>query len=247
MKDETINLKYFENIDSYDKAYLLGFIAADGAIVHYKKTNVKTLTITIHSKDIAVLELLKSELNSSLSVKNITVSSKSIKSYKLDVDHKRFSTSRKEIIKDIEKYGISSNKSLTMPDIISNIPKEYRKAFIIGYFDGDGCFVDSLVNVKKQYLRKDGTTTISFKKRYNSQISIKGTYEFLKGIVNELEISSYSLKKTKGQNIDTLIIIKNSDIIKFYECYEHCNFFLGRKKDKFARKILQVRTISSSL
>jgi len=59
MKDKTINVNYFNKIDSYNKAYLLGFIAADGAIVQNKGFNTKTLTITIHAKDIAILELLK--------------------------------------------------------------------------------------------------------------------------------------------------------------------------------------------
>lgn len=30
MKDFTINTQYFKEINSYNKAYLLGFIAADG-------------------------------------------------------------------------------------------------------------------------------------------------------------------------------------------------------------------------
>ena len=55
MKDSTINTQYFKKINSYNKAYLLGFIAADGAIVQNKGYSTKTLTITIHAKDIAVL------------------------------------------------------------------------------------------------------------------------------------------------------------------------------------------------
>jgi hypothetical protein len=246
MKDSTINTQYFKEINSYNKAYLLGFIAADGAIVQNKGYSTKTLTITIHAKDIAVLELLKSELNSSLNIKSITFKSKSLSSYKLDVNHKRFSTSKKEIIQDLEEVGLTSNKSLTMPNLVVNIPKAYRKAFILGYFDGDGCFVDSFVNKKKkrfnvkgEYLRTDEYLG------YNSQISIKGTEQFLLGIVQELSIESYHLKQISGQNIHTLTIIKNCEILKFYDCYNHCDFFLQRKKDKFTRKIAQVQTISS--
>ena len=150
MKDQTINTQYFKEINSYNKAYLLGFIAADGAIVQNKNTNTKTLTITIHAKDIAVLELLKSELNSSLNIKDITSKSKSLQSYKLDVNHKRFNTSKKEIIQDLESYSLTSNKSLTMTNLIVNIPTQYKKAFILGYFDGDGCFIDSKVVRKRK-------------------------------------------------------------------------------------------------
>ena len=245
MKDQTINTQYFKEINSYNKAYLLGFIAADGAIVQNKNTNTKTLTITIHAKDIAVLELLKLELNSSLNIKDINYKSKSLQSYKLDVNHKRFNTSKKEIINDLESYGLTSNKSLTMPNLILNIPKNYRKAFILGYFDGDGCFIDSKVTRKRKYLKKDGSISEYIGKKYNSHISIKGTKEFLQGIVDELQIQSYNIKQISNQNIYTLIIIKNLDILKFYDCYNYCDFYLQRKKDKFTRKIIQVQTISS--
>ena len=246
MKDLTINLNYFDTIDSYNKAYLLGFIAADGAIVSTSKTsNVKALTITIHAKDVQVLELLKTELNSSLTIKNITYKSKSLKSYKLDVNHKRFSIARKELINSLLLIGIGQNKSLSMPNIIVNIPKEYRKAFIIGYFDGDGCFVDSKVIRTRKHLKKDGTISIYKGEKWNSQISIKGTEQFLQGIVNELQILNFKITQIKNQKIHTLTIIKNSDILKFYNCYNYCDFYLQRKKDKFTRKIIQVQTISS--
>jgi hypothetical protein len=46
------NHSYFENIDSEDKAYFLGFIYADGSIV----TNGRnTLYIVIHTKDQHIL------------------------------------------------------------------------------------------------------------------------------------------------------------------------------------------------
>lgn len=247
MKDITINTQYFKEINSYNKAYLLGFIAADGAIVQNKGFSTKTLTITIHAKDIAVLELLKLELNSSLSIKNITSKSKSLSSYKLDVNHKRFTTSKKEIIQDLEKVGLTSNKSLTMPNLVVNIPKEYRKAFILGYFDGDGCFIDSKITRTRVYTKKDSSQSTYVGERYNSSISIKGTEQFLLGIVQELNINSYHLRQISGQNIHTLTIAKNGEILKFYDCYNNCDFFFQRKKDKFTRKIIQVQTISSPL
>lgn len=132
-----------------------------------------------------------------------------------------------------------------MLNIIKKIPQPYRKSFIIGYFDGGGCFINSLVTRKRFYTKKDGTVSVYTGKKYNSCISIKGTKEFLEGIVKELNIRNYTLKQLKNQKIYTLIIVKNCEILKFYDCYKHCEFFLKRKKNKFTRKILQVRTISS--
>lgn len=247
MIDTTVNLNYFREINSYNKAYLIGFIAADGSIVSAKNCFTKTLTITIHSKDVAILELLKQELNSSLSIKSINYKSKSLSSYKLNVDHKRFTISKKEIIRDLEKYGLTPKKSLIMPNLIVNIPINFRKAFIIGYFDGDDCFTDSYVKRIRYYTKKDNSLSEWIDYKWNSSLSIKGTDEFLQGIVDELNITNYNIRKISNQNIHTLTIIKNSEILKFYNCYNYCDFYLKRKKDKFTRKITQVQTISSPL
>lgn len=246
MKDTTINVNYFSVIDSSKKAYLLGFIAADGAIVSNKNTTTKTLTVTIHAKDASVLELLKSELNSSLSIKTIDYKSKALSSYKLEVDHRRFTTSRKEIIADLEKYGITERKSLSMTNLLQYIPEEFKDSFIVGYFDGDGCFVDSRISRYKKHTLKDGSTVAYATTSYNSSVSIKGTEEFLIGIVNHLRLDSFSLKQNRGQNIHTLVIGSNAGILKFYKLYDTCEVFLQRKKEKFTRKILQVQTISST-
>jgi hypothetical protein len=58
MKDLTINLNYFSVIDSSIKAYILGFIAADGAIVRNTNCSTKTLTITIHAKDVSIFTMM---------------------------------------------------------------------------------------------------------------------------------------------------------------------------------------------
>lgn len=181
-----------------------------------------------------------------MSIKDINYKSKSLNSYKIDVNHKRFTTSHKEIIKDLEKYGLTERKSLTMPDLLSFIPEEFKNSYIIGYFDGDGCFVDSIITRRKKHILKNGEECFYTSSSYNSSISIKGTEAFLSGIVNCLGLKSYSLKQNRGQNIHTLVIGSNEGILKFYKLYDNCEFFLQRKKEKFTRKILQVQTISST-
>ena len=54
------NVHFFDTIDSYAKAYIVGFIAADGALV--KTRTSTTLTITIKYEDKAILEFIKSEI-----------------------------------------------------------------------------------------------------------------------------------------------------------------------------------------
>ncbi len=245
MKDTTLNLDYFERIDSRNKAYFLGFIAADGAIVRNKGSNVRTLTITIHSKDRHLLEKFKEEINSSKPIYSITYKSKILSSYKLNVDHVRFTTSQRLFIENLENLGITSNKSLTMLDLLTSIPDEFKPAFIIGYFDGDGCFVDSFCVSPRKYKCKDGTITTHTYNHWVSLLSIKGTKEFLEPIPFWLN-TTYALKQIKGQKIHTLRFTSNDAITKFYNLYNYCDFYLERKKSKFTRKILQVQTISPS-
>ena len=64
-----------------------------------------------------------------------------------------------------------------MGNIIENIPYEYRDAFIIGYFDGDG----SVSINDKLILHRNG----KFYPNHSLYISIRGTKEFLSGICNE--------------------------------------------------------------
>lgn len=237
MIDKTINLNYFKTIDSENKAYFLGFIAADGAIVNNKGTNTNVLTITLNEKDREVLEVFVSELNSNKPIYNIN--------RKDGYKHVRFTTAKKEFVSNLFQYGIGYRKSLTMGNIIQHIPNEYKAAFIIGYFDGDGCFTDSFCVSPRKYTCKNNTITTHMHNHWVSCISLKGTKEFLQSIVDYLDCS-YTLKQINGQNIHTLRLTSNDAILKFYKLYFKCDFYLKRKKSKFTRKLLQVQTMSST-
>lgn len=112
---------------SYDMAYILGFIAADGNI--YKNT----LSIDIHYKDIEILTYIKSLISPQSPIRT-----------------KHYGASRclninsKELVASLKQYNITPCKSRTI-SINFNIPKKYIGSFIRGIFDGDGS-----VYIKKQ-------------------------------------------------------------------------------------------------
>ena len=114
------NVHYFNTIDSYAKAYIVGFIAADGALVKSKVTT--TLTITLKYEDKAVLEFIKSEIGNEHKLLEI-IRPSSFDSSKT-IHHIRYTISDKNITNDLNKLGITSNKSLNMGNIIENIPYE---------------------------------------------------------------------------------------------------------------------------
>lgn len=237
------NIHYFENIDTYAKAYILGFIAADGSLVCATKGPTITLTITVKYEDKAVLEFIKSEIGNSHKILEIQRPS-SFDNTKM-IHHARLAFSTPEIVHDIMKYGITPNKSLTMGNIIENIPVGFRDAFIIGYFDGNG----SVTIRDGEYPNDRGILC----RDYSLYIQIRGTKKFLQGLCTHLNILESHIHQ--HDSIPSLTFANKKDTYRFYQCYQYLPFYYKRKHDKFLQRInhpsydkyKQGQTISSSV
>lgn len=223
------NINYFKTIDSFSKAYIVGFIAADGSLVTSKTSKTPTLTITIKHTDICILEFIKSEIGNSHKIQTIKRTSSFNKN--MQIHHSRYTITDKNISSALIKLGITPNKSLTMPNIIPNIPKEYRKAFILGYFDGDGSV--SLPKPRHKYSNPQKKDILYPSHRLT--INIRGTKEFLQGIADELELDYYQINQY--DSIPNMTIGHKESIVKFFKCYEGLSFFLERKYNKFLKRI----------
>lgn len=131
-----------------------------------------------------------------------------------------------------------------MGNIIKNIPYEYRDAFIIGYFDGDG----SITIRNGQYPNDRGILCYD----YSLYIQIRGTKDFLLGICNHLKIDVTHIHQ--NDSIPHLSFASKRDTYRFFQCYKNLPFYYKRKHDKFLQRInhpsydkyKQVQTISSS-
>lgn len=122
------NEEYFEKIDNPNKAYLLGFITADGSITG---KYCGSCSIEINEKDAELLNFAKKEINPNATITNCFYENKR---------NKRISFSSKKICKDLKKYGIIPNKSLILEKVpIELIPKELLCYYFRGLIDGDGC------------------------------------------------------------------------------------------------------------
>lgn len=239
-----VNVHYFDVIDSNAKAYILGFIAADGALVKGTSTPSTTLTITVKYEDRAVLYFIKNQLQD-INRKLLEIRRKSSFDNTKEIHHIRYAISKRPIINSIMKYGITENKSLSMGNILENIPQEYRNAFIIGYFDGDGSvtLLDKEKPNDRGYLCKD----------YSLYISIRGTQKFLEGLCDHLSIDKSHIKQY--DSIPRLAFASKRDTIQLFNCYNNLTFYYKRKHDKFLQRInhpsydkyKQVQTISSPI
>lgn len=234
------NTHYFDIIDSYSKAYIVGFIAADGSIVKTKTTT--SLTITIKYEDKAVLEFIKSEIGSEHKLTEIKRPS-SFDKNKM-THHIRYCVSDKNITSALINLGITYHKSLTMGNIIENIPYQYRDAFIIGYFDGDGS-----VTCREGLHKNSRGNLVNI---YTLLIQIRGTRAFLEGICNHLDIDKNLIKQY--DSIPSLRFKNKKNVLRLFKCYENLKFYYKRKYDVFLKRInhpsydkyKQDQTISSS-
>ena len=123
----TVNENYFNIIDTPNKAYILGFIYADGNV--FTNNGAYRLTIGLHPKDVNILKEIKQELDYTGPI--LMYDDKETKAL--------LAINNKKIIEDLITLGVSPRKSLILefptPDII---PYNLMSHFVRGYMDGDG-------------------------------------------------------------------------------------------------------------
>lgn len=114
----------FETIDTEEKAYWLGFLAADGCV------HGNYIKIALQNRDREHLEKFRNFLRAD--------SIKILEEKKDNRIYCVFSIGCKKMVEDLKKLGIIERKSLclTPPEFL--IPEKYYLDWIRGYFDGDG-------------------------------------------------------------------------------------------------------------
>jgi hypothetical protein len=133
-----INDTYFDVIDSEEKAYLLGFLVADGCCRLEKRGNSYAKRIAFNNTidDREAIEALHKNIcpTSSLLIKYYTFQRRKKPQYTLQWTS--------EYMYDMlsTKYNIRSHKTLDKEFLIpeDSIPDELWRHFIRGFFDGDG-------------------------------------------------------------------------------------------------------------
>lgn len=126
-----LNENYFDNIDSPNKAYILGLLYADG----HNEIKKSTVCISLQEEDKDLLEKIRIEIGSDRPLEYIDYSNKHDFGYHYKNQY-RMSIFSKHICLSLERLGMIPNKSLslTFPDINSDLYPH----FIRGFFDGDG-------------------------------------------------------------------------------------------------------------
>lgn len=131
-KDEN----FFEEIDSEEKAYWLGFIFADGCIVNNELDGTYRILI----------ELAKCDENHLIKFKNDIKSTAPI-AYRKDREMCSITINSKKIVEDLIKLGAVVNKTELgfISKEILQMEEHLKLAFLRGYIDGDG-YIDKTRN-----------------------------------------------------------------------------------------------------
>jgi hypothetical protein len=208
------NYEIFDNIDSEEKAYWLGFIFADG----YVSEKGYHFEISLKLEDKEHLEKFNKFIGCSIEGKvKIGDSICNGKSFK----RCRWSCVNKHLHSSLVELGCIPKKSLILkfPDISLFKSKDLIRHFIRGYFDGDGC--------------------ISYRTKQHDHMMavVLGTSEFLNEMQKYLPFNAIRKlqynDKSKSEITRTLNYYGESGL-KFIDfLYQNSTIFLNRKYERY--------------
>lgn len=206
------NENYFENIDSEEKAYWLGFIFADGYILNKDdKYGQDAVGISIAEYDKDVLEKFKKSIEAT----NPIVLCKRTKDKGADCV-RLILTSQKTANDLIDKGCYKQKSSILEPP--KNIPQHLIKHFIRGLFDGDGSLI--------RYEHKD-CSSISY------QINFTTTYAMAYWLCEQIHMGSIYPEKRRDSTW-YFGFGGNQQVIKFYHyLYDDATIWMDRKYTRF--------------
>lgn len=205
-----VNQNYFNKIDSQNKAYILGFLYADGFIQSARKYSSRKLGISIQEKDKELLEDINKELESTYPIKKYHTSG----GYKIGISYVRLLISSPKLCEKVIEKGCLEHKTenLFFPSE-EQVPYNLLPSFLRGYFDGDG--------------------SIYYSSTWN--VRMMGTIPFLTEIINLFDLKEKKLynRNPDSKTINRELSFKINESLDFLEFINrHNGITLDRKNTK---------------
>lgn len=219
----TLNEHYFDVINTEKKAYLLGFLFADGC----NDDNNNRISISLQARDKHILQEFNQELDSNKPL-GFEENSKNTKFKNAQDTYIAKFTSR-HMCDILASYGCVPRKSLILKfPLKEHVPEHLITHFIRGYFDGDGSFVAHMMKCKEgRYLHQQ------YKFSFLSTLEFCGSIK--KIIVDKFNIpvGIYERHKNSGKNSYELNITgkKVFDVLDWL--YKDSTIHLHRKYNKY--------------
>lgn len=220
------NENFFSNINTEEKAYILGLLAADGNILDSKGSH--GFELTLQKQDKSVLEKMKAAMECDATIREYIAHGTFPNGSEKYSEVCRITVYSMQIGTDLVNLGLTAKKSLTLFFDLNKLPDKLIGHFLRGYYDGDGsiiCYNDN------------------FKKKKCVVISLIGNYEYLTYLKNYY-LSNYGItsslvdgKKPSGKTF-YLFINSEKGINKFLELlYNDSHIYIERKYKKYQEAI----------
>jgi len=151
-----LNEYYFDVIDTPSKAYIIGFLYADGN--NYVPKN--TISMSLQECDRNTLEWIREEINSKKPLDFIDYSKKNYYNHNYKNQY-RLTMFSSHMSQKLNSLGMLQNKSINLkfPNWLS---EELLSHFIRGYFDGNGCISSYTTKSEKEQISVSITSTNDF-------------------------------------------------------------------------------------
>ena len=219
IKNPNLKERFFETIDSEEKAYFLGLLISDGNVYKDNTGRQASISITLNLEDEYMLQKFLEVLNAN------TIIGK-------DGRGSGQSAVRSNLMaQDLEQYGVIPRKSY-YTYLPKNIPKNLMPHLIRGIFDGDGSILAKINSKDNRYLH-----SFSFCGTHQLMTDISQycfTILNLKQIPKVYDYKDRELSEIKIQNLE--------DMLKFGNwIYENASIYLVRKKKKFDEFLLYIK------
>ena len=197
------NDNFFDSIDTEIKAYLLGYLYADGYLASDGRMGIR-----LQEDDVEILELIQKYI-----CPRSTIESSNNQNFKRKPQHS-IRWKSKRMYARLQELGFHIDKTHTDSDIFKYIPEDMKKHFLRGYTDGDGSI---------QAYRLDNGTY-----RKIGIVWCNGSKEILEDIMRWLPKYSWHLYNNGTYfTLGNYIQNEASEVIQFL--YKDANFFLSRK------------------
>lgn len=207
-----LDFSFFKDIDTEEKAYILGLLFADGS----HDSNIGRVVLVLQEQDKKLLENINILLNNTRPLRKEvrkTPKGKINTYYELSFHDRGVSA-------DLLKLGLIPNKTYNM--CIPEMPKELLRHFIRGFWDGDG-------NI---YL---GPRNKNFRSTSVAATSNKIFCEQLQQVIKEQTDLNFSVRKAHSNNSQIQqIAMSNKKVRNFLDyLYQDAHIYMDRKYQKY--------------
>lgn len=209
------DIHVFDSIDTEEKAYWLGFLYADGCV----RNDMNVVCLKLDIKDIDHLSKFKKFFKDSRSDTEAIHTQNRVSQLGNPQTICNYEVCNPHIKRTLISLGCVPTKSLILKFPDTTIFKDPNLVydFIRGYIDGDGC------------LSNAGRGRLS--------VSVRGTFEFLNGIIKYFpefnKVHSEVDKRTGNTQYKIYCTCSKADLVA-HKLYGNATVYLDRKYNKYA-------------